>query len=91
MRAAKAGDAPAIRLLLAHHALPDLGNNLDITPLMAAAGVGTGDPQQRDASGTSFRFNDGALAITEASYAVNQDKDAAGGVGGGAAIGAADG
>jgi uncharacterized protein len=41
LRAAKAGDAPAISLLLAHHALPDLGNNLDITPLMAAAGVGT--------------------------------------------------
>jgi ankyrin repeat protein len=41
LRAAKAGDAPAIRLLLAHHALPDLGNNSDITPLMAAAGVGT--------------------------------------------------
>lgn len=42
------------------------------------AGAGTGDPQQRDASGTSFRLNDGALAITEASYAINQDKDAAG-------------
>lgn len=41
LRAAKAGDAPAIKLLLAHHALPDLGNNSDITPLMAAAGVGT--------------------------------------------------
>ena len=41
LRAAKAGDAAAIRLLLAHHALPDLGNNADVTPLMAAAGVGT--------------------------------------------------
>jgi uncharacterized protein len=41
LRAAKAGDAPAIRLLLAHHALPDLSNNSDVTPLMAAAGVGT--------------------------------------------------
>jgi ankyrin repeat protein len=41
LRAARAGDAPAIRLLLAHHALPDLGNNSDVTPLMAAAGVGT--------------------------------------------------
>jgi ankyrin repeat protein len=41
LRAAKAGDAPAIRLLLAHHALPDLSNSSDITPLMAAAGVGT--------------------------------------------------
>jgi len=41
LRAARAGDAPAIKLLLAHHALPDLGNNVDVTPLMAAAGVGT--------------------------------------------------
>jgi uncharacterized protein len=41
LRAARAGDAPAIRLLLAHHALPDLGNNSEVTPLMAAAGVGT--------------------------------------------------
>ena len=41
LRAARAGDAAAIRLLLEHHALPDLGNNSDVTPLMAAAGVGT--------------------------------------------------
>ena len=41
LRAAKAGDAAAIRLLLAHHALPDLTNSSDVTPLMAAAGVGT--------------------------------------------------
>ncbi|HEX3835679.1 MAG TPA: ankyrin repeat domain-containing protein [Steroidobacteraceae bacterium] len=41
LRAARAGDAAAIKLLLAHHAVPDLGNNSDITPLMAAAGVGT--------------------------------------------------
>lgn len=41
LRAARAGDTAAIKLLLAHHALPDLGNNSDITPLMAAAGLGT--------------------------------------------------
>jgi ankyrin repeat protein len=41
LRAAKAGDAPAIKLLLAHHASPDISNNADVTPLMAAAGVGT--------------------------------------------------
>ena len=41
LRAARAGDAAAIKLLLDHHALPDLGNNSDVTPLMAAAGVGT--------------------------------------------------
>src|SRR5580698_2484970 len=41
LRAARAGDAAAIALLLKHHALPDLGNNSDVRPLMAAAGVGT--------------------------------------------------
>ncbi|HVJ51248.1 MAG TPA: carbohydrate porin [Aliidongia sp.] len=42
------------------------------------AGAGPGDPQQRDASGTAFRFDDGAFAIGEASYAINQQKDASG-------------
>lgn len=42
------------------------------------AGPGAGNPQLRDASGTSFRVGDGAFAIAEAAYAVNQDKDAAG-------------
>lgn len=42
------------------------------------AGGGTGDPQRRDASGTAFRVNDGALLIGEASYAINQDKNATG-------------
>jgi ankyrin repeat protein len=41
IRAAKAGDVPSVRLLLAHGALPDLPNSLGITPLMAAAGVGS--------------------------------------------------
>lgn len=41
IRAAKAGDVPAIRLLLEHGAMVDLPNDLRITPLMAAAGVGS--------------------------------------------------
>jgi len=41
IRAAKAGDAPAIKLLLAHGALPDLPQQNGISPLMAAAGVGS--------------------------------------------------
>ncbi len=40
MRAAKASDNEAIKLLLAHHALVDLPNSMGVTPLMAAAGVG---------------------------------------------------
>lgn len=40
LRAAKAGDIPAMRLLLEHGALPDLANSQGVTPLMAAAGDG---------------------------------------------------
>jgi ankyrin repeat protein len=41
IRAAKSGDIAAVKLLLEHGALPDLPNNLGITPLMAAAGIGS--------------------------------------------------
>ncbi|MDR2216527.1 MAG: ankyrin repeat domain-containing protein, partial [Nevskiaceae bacterium] len=41
LRAAKSGDVPAVKLLLEFSALPDLPNDLGITPLMAAAGVGS--------------------------------------------------
>lgn len=40
LRAARAGDAAAIRLLVAHGANPALPNRLGATPLMAAAGIG---------------------------------------------------
>jgi ankyrin repeat protein len=39
LRAARAGDAPMVELLLAHGALVDLPSNQGVTPLMAAAGV----------------------------------------------------
>jgi uncharacterized protein len=41
LRAAKAGDVPAMRLLLAHGANPDLPTESGTTPLMAAAGNGS--------------------------------------------------
>jgi ankyrin repeat protein len=41
VRAAKALDVPAIRLLLAHDALVDLPTSRGITPLLAASGVGS--------------------------------------------------
>ena len=40
LRAAKAGDLPVMKLLLAHGALPDLANSQGVTPLMAAVGDG---------------------------------------------------
>jgi ankyrin repeat protein len=47
LRAAKALDAPAIKLLLEHGALPNLPNNRGITPTMAAAGLGSVDADTR--------------------------------------------
>ena len=41
IRAAKAGDNGAAKLLLQHGALPNLPNSIGITPLMAAAGIGS--------------------------------------------------
>ena len=41
IRAAKAGDTVSVQLLLAHGARADLPNSLGITPLMAAAGIGS--------------------------------------------------
>lgn len=47
MRAAKAMDADAIRLLLAHGAKPDLPNAAGMTPVMAAAGLASVDADSR--------------------------------------------
>ncbi|MBV9745280.1 MAG: ankyrin repeat domain-containing protein [Acidobacteriia bacterium] len=53
LRAAKAQDAPAIKLLLEHGALIDLPNNDGITPTVAAAGVGSVDADTRGYYSTS--------------------------------------
>ncbi|HEY4341974.1 MAG TPA: ankyrin repeat domain-containing protein [Steroidobacteraceae bacterium] len=47
LRAAKAGDVEAIKLLLAHGAKADLANALGVTPLMAAAGLGSNEIDTR--------------------------------------------
>jgi uncharacterized protein len=47
LRAAKAGDVPAIKLLLAHGADVELPNIYGMTPLMAAAGVGSNEIDTR--------------------------------------------
>ena len=48
LRAAKAQDAAAIKLLLEHGALIDLPNNQGMVPILAAAGIGS---QERDSRG----------------------------------------
>jgi ankyrin repeat protein len=47
IRTAKALDAPAVRLLVDHGALLDLGNNQGTTPVMAAAGINSTDADTR--------------------------------------------
>lgn len=47
LRAAKAGDVAAMKLLLAHGAKVDLPNSLGVTPLMAAAGLGSNEIDTR--------------------------------------------
>jgi ankyrin repeat protein len=71
LRAAKAGDAPAIRLLLAHHALPDLPNNADVTPLMAAAGVGTSGVDTRGKYKTQAEASEAIRLLVAAGANVN--------------------
>lgn len=47
LRAAKALDAPAVKLLVDHGAKLDIPNNQGITPVMAAAGMGSVDADTR--------------------------------------------
>jgi ankyrin repeat protein len=47
LRAAKAGDVDSMKLLLAHGAKADLANSLGVTPLMAAAGLGSNEIDTR--------------------------------------------
>jgi ankyrin repeat protein len=61
LRAARAGDAPAVKLLLEHGALVDLPSNNGVTPLMAAAGVEYGLRVTRGRN----RTEDGVLATMQ--------------------------
>ena len=58
LRAARAGDAPLVALLLKHKALVDLPSKEGVTPLMAAAGVEFGTRVTRGRN----RTNEGVLA-----------------------------
>jgi ankyrin repeat protein len=58
LRAARAGDAPVVELLLKHKAIVDLPSKEGVTPLMAAAGVEFGTRVTRGRNRTS----DGVLA-----------------------------
>jgi ankyrin repeat protein len=87
LRAARAGDAKFVELLLNHHALVDLPSKEGITPLMAAAGVDFGARVTRGRN----RTDEGVLAtmklLIDAGANVNarsvtEPRGAAGGRGG---------
>jgi ankyrin repeat protein len=61
LRAARAGDAPFVKLLLENKALVDLPSKEGVTPLMAAAGVEFGDRVTRGRN----RTNEGVLATMQ--------------------------
>src|SRR4029453_7469474 len=61
LRAARAGDAPFVDLLLKHKAQVDLPSKEGVTPLMAAAGVEYGTRVTRGRN----RTNDGVLATMQ--------------------------
>lgn len=94
LRAARAGDAKFVELLLKHHALIDLPSKEGITPLMAAAGVDFGARVTRGRN----RTEEGVLAtmrlLIDAGADVNarmvtELRAAAGGRGGAGGDGAA--
>jgi ankyrin repeat protein len=66
IRAAKAGDAPAMQLLLAHGALPDLPNDNDLTPLMAATGLRSYDIDTRGRFKTEAEALEATRILVEA-------------------------
>jgi ankyrin repeat protein len=70
LRAAKAGDVPAMRLLLEHGADPKLSpTRSGITPLMAAAGVGTSEQD------TTGRYKTQAEAIDAIQLLIDHGAD----------------
>jgi ankyrin repeat protein len=85
IRAAKAGDSAAIQLLLAHGARPDLPNSLGITPLMAAAGIGSTTIDIR----ARFRNEQKCIGAAKLLLAKGVDVNAANGNGQTALFGAA--
>jgi ankyrin repeat protein len=72
LRAARAGDAPFVELLLKHGALVDLPSKEGVTPLMAAAGVEFGDRVTRGRN----RTNEGVLATMQLLIAAGADVNA---------------
>jgi hypothetical protein len=78
LRAAKAGDAPAIKLLLAHGANVELSNIYGMTPLMAAAGVGSNEIDTRGRFKTQAEAVESIDLLVKAGANVNAHDSRAG-------------
>ncbi|MEJ1965071.1 MAG: ankyrin repeat domain-containing protein [Gammaproteobacteria bacterium] len=79
LRAAKAGDAPAIKLLLAHGADVDLPQLWGITPLMAAANFGSNEIDTRGRFKTQAEALEAIKLLAAAGANVNAKDDRQGG------------
>jgi ankyrin repeat protein len=77
LRAAKAADLPAMRLLLAKGADPKLATRAGITPLMAAAGLGS---KEEDSTGR-FKTEEEAIEAIQLCLDAGVDINAANGQG----------
>jgi ankyrin repeat protein len=75
IRAAKAGDAPSVQVLLAHGALVDLPNSLGLTPLMAAAGAGSTTVDTRGRFRNEQQCIDAATLLVKGGADVNATRD----------------
>lgn len=71
IRAAKAGDVPAMRLLLAHGANPTLPQVAGITPLMAATGIGSNGLDTRGRYKTEAQAVDATKMLLAAGVDIN--------------------
>lgn len=71
LRAAKAADLAAMRILLDHGADPDLSTRAGINPLMAAAGLGTSDSDTTGRYKTQAEINEAIAMLIEAGIDVN--------------------
>ena len=71
LRAARASDIEAVRLLLKYHARVDIANASGVTPLMAAAGMNYGDNPTRGAFKTDTQTAETVRLLKEAGGNVN--------------------
>jgi ankyrin repeat protein len=72
LRAAKGGDLPAIKLLLAHGANAELPTTTGVTPLLAAAGVGSSALDTRGRYKSQPEAISAAQALLDAGVDINE-------------------